>query len=132
MIRSPTLSPNERNTSPVFDYDEAFSRNIGWLTAAEQTLLRGKRVAIAGLGGVGGAHVLTLARLGIGAFNLADFDAFALPNFNRQAGAVVSTLGRAKTDVIAEMARRHQSWAGSEVLCVRRVGGQSGRVFRGC
>lgn len=93
------------SASPGFDYTEAFSRNIGWLSAAEQVTLHGKRVAVAGLGGVGGFHVLTLARLGIGAFNLADFDTFALANFNRQAGAVVSTLGRAKIDVIAEMAK---------------------------
>lgn len=92
-------------TSTAFDYSEAFSRNIGWITAPEQATLRGKRVAVAGLGGVGGSHVLTLARLGIGAFNLADFDSFALANFNRQVGAVVSTLGRAKIEVIAEMAK---------------------------
>ncbi len=88
-----------------FLYEEAFSRNIGWLTEAEQAALRGKRIAVAGLGGVGGIHVLTLARLGIGAFHIADFDTFALANFNRQAGAMVSTLGQAKIDVIAEMAR---------------------------
>ena len=40
-----------------FDYERAFSRNIGWTTSAEQAQLRGKRVAIAGLGGVGGEHV---------------------------------------------------------------------------
>jgi molybdopterin/thiamine biosynthesis adenylyltransferase len=43
--------------------------------------------------------------LGIGAFNVADFDTFALANFNRQAGAMVSTLGRPKAAVLAEMAR---------------------------
>jgi molybdopterin/thiamine biosynthesis adenylyltransferase len=88
-----------------FDYRNAFSRNIGWLTEAEQLALRTKRVAVAGLGGVGGAHVLTLARLGIGAFHLADFDTFALANFNRQAGAMVSTLDRPKLDVILDMAK---------------------------
>ena len=88
-----------------FAYDEAFSRNIGWVTAAEQRVLRGKRVAIAGLGGVGGAHLLTLARLGVGAFRIADFDAFDLVNFNRQSGALLSTLGRPKTDVLAEMVK---------------------------
>lgn len=88
-----------------FDYDEAFSRNIGWVTESEQDSLRGKRVAIAGLGGVGGIHLLTLARLGIGAFHIADFDTFDVVNFNRQAGATVSSLGRAKSDVLAEMAR---------------------------
>ena len=88
----------------AFDYDEAFSRNLGWITADEQRSLRGKRVAIAGLGGVGGSHVLTLARLGIGAFHIADFDTFALANFNRQAGATRATIDRPKLDVLAEMA----------------------------
>ena len=47
-----------------FDYATAFSRNLGWITADEQARLRKKRVAIAGLGGVGGFHLLALARLG--------------------------------------------------------------------
>jgi molybdopterin/thiamine biosynthesis adenylyltransferase len=62
-------------------------------------------VAIAGLGGVGGSHLLTLTRLGIGAFHVADFDNFELANFNRQAGAAVSTLGQPKAEVLARMAR---------------------------
>lgn len=88
-----------------FDYNQAFSRNVGWVTEAEQAALRGKRVAIAGLGGVGGVHLLTLARMGVGAFSIADFDSFDIVNFNRQAGAMVSTLGRPKAEVLAEMAR---------------------------
>lgn len=89
----------------AFSYSAAFSRNLGWTTEAEQSRLRAARVAVAGLGGVGGFHVLTLARLGIGGFNIADFDRFDVPNFNRQAGATVSTLGRPKIDVLAEQAR---------------------------
>jgi sulfur-carrier protein adenylyltransferase/sulfurtransferase len=88
-----------------FDYATAFSRNLGWLTAEEQARLRGKRIAIAGLGGVGGFHLLALARLGIGAFTLAEPDHFELVNFNRQAGAQLSTLGRAKLEVMAQLAR---------------------------
>ena len=88
-----------------FDYGQAFSRNIGWVTEAEQRRLQGARVAIAGLGGVGGFHLLTLVRLGIGAFNIADFDKFDVANFNRQVGAGLSTLGRSKVDVLVEMAR---------------------------
>ncbi|MEE4238940.1 MAG: ThiF family adenylyltransferase [Anderseniella sp.] len=89
----------------LFSYEQAFSRNIGWLTHREQELLRKKRVAIAGLGGVGGVHLLTLCRLGIGKFHLADFDSFDLANFNRQAGATVSTLGQSKLDVMIQQAR---------------------------
>ena len=87
-----------------FDYETAFDRNIGWVTREELALLRGKRVAIAGLGGVGGSHLLTLTRLGIGAFNLAELDTFELANFNRQAGATLRSVGRPKLDVLAELA----------------------------
>lgn len=90
--------------STPFDYWTAFSRNIGWVTETEQALLRAKRVAIAGLGGVGGSHLLTLTRLGIGNFNIADLDTFELANFNRQAGASLSHIGRPKVEVLAEMA----------------------------
>lgn len=89
----------------AFSYERAFARNIGWVTASEQQSLRTRRIAIAGLGGVGGSHLLTLTRLGIGAFNIADFDTFELENFNRQAGATVGTVQRAKADVLGEMAR---------------------------
>ena len=90
----------------LFRYDEAFARNVGWVTEAEQAALRGKRIAIAGVGGVGGVHLLSLARLGIGAFHVAEMDTFDLVNFNRQAGAMMSTLGRPKVDVMVEMARQ--------------------------
>ncbi len=88
----------------LFDYSRAYSRNIGWVTETEQQVLRSKRIAIGGMGGVGGSHLLTLTRLGIGNFHIADFDHFELPNFNRQAGANVSNLGRPKVDVMAEAA----------------------------
>lgn len=88
----------------LFDYDQAFSRNVGWVKPEEQPMLRRARVAIAGLGGVGGSHLLTLARLGVGAFHIADMDRFELVNFNRQAGASVQTLDRPKGEVLAEMA----------------------------
>ncbi|MEJ7806713.1 MAG: ThiF family adenylyltransferase, partial [Telluria sp.] len=88
-----------------FDYDQAFSRNIGWVTRDEQQLLRNKRVAIAGGGGVGGVHLLTLARLGVSKFHIADFDTFDVVNFNRQVGAGMSTLGEPKVEVMARMAR---------------------------
>lgn len=91
--------------SSTFSYDRAFARNVGWVTADEQRRLSRGRVAIAGLGGVGGSHLLTLTRLGIGAFHIADFDTFELANFNRQAGAAVSTIGRAKAEVLERMAR---------------------------
>lgn len=82
-----------------------FSRNIGILTEDEQKKLLGARVAVAGAGGVGGLHILTLARLGIGRFNIADPDTFEAVNINRQYGATQKTLGRNKAEVMAEMLR---------------------------
>ncbi len=93
------------NQPPPFDYRVAFSRNLGWVTAQEQDALRERRVAIAGLGGVGGYHAVALARLGVGRFTLAELDRFELQNFNRQAGATLASLGRPKLDVTAEMIR---------------------------
>ncbi len=88
-----------------FDYDRAFSRNLGLVQPEEQRRLRQSKVAIAGLGGVGGVHLTTLARTGIGNFHIADFDHFEVQNFNRQAGALMSTLGRSKTEVMEAMVR---------------------------
>lgn len=87
-----------------FDYATAFSRNLGWVTIDEQQKLKKARVAIAGMGGVGGVHLLTLARLGIGHFNIADFDIFEIQNFNRQAGADVTTIGKEKVQVMSQKA----------------------------
>src|SRR5579872_1360520 len=87
-----------------FNYEQAFRRNIGWITREELGVLRKKRVAIGGLGGCGGSYVTTLTRLGVGAFTIADFDRFELVNFNRQAGATVSTLGKPKVEVLRDMA----------------------------
>lgn len=88
-----------------FSYEAAFDRNIGWVTEAEQQRLRNKKIAIAGMGGVGGVHLLTLVRLGVGRFHIADFDRFDLANFNRQVGATIHTVGQPKVDVMARSAR---------------------------
>lgn len=89
-----------------WDYLEAFSRHDGLLSPAEQERLRSSHVAIVGMGGVGGIHLATLARLGIGRFTIADPDRFELVNMNRQYGARIDTLGRRKVDVMADEARR--------------------------
>ncbi len=86
-----------------FNYDQAFDRNLGWLTSEEQTKLRHSCVAIAGLGGAGGYQAQALARLGVGRFKLADLDTFELSNINRQIGATVDTLGHSKVSVIRDM-----------------------------
>ena len=85
--------------------EQEFSRNIGLVSESVQTKLLATRVAVAGVGGVGGIHLLTLARLGIGKFTIADMDTFERANISRQFGAAHSTLGRNKAEVMAEMLR---------------------------
>ena len=86
-----------------FDYNEAFSRTLGWISESEREILRSKRVAIAGLGGVEDLHFITLVRLGVTKFNVAELDQVELANFNRQICASVSTLGREKIEVMREL-----------------------------
>jgi molybdopterin/thiamine biosynthesis adenylyltransferase len=88
-----------------FNYAEAFARNLGWVTAAEQQQLRQKCIAIAGMGAVGSAHLITLVRLGIEKFHIADMDTYGLVNFNRQIGANMATIDQPKVEVMAAMAR---------------------------
>jgi molybdopterin/thiamine biosynthesis adenylyltransferase len=89
----------------IWTYDEAFQRNRGLVALGEQGRLRRATVAIAGLGGVGGSHALTLARMGVGGFHLADPDHFAVANFNRQACARISSLGENKAIEAARAVR---------------------------
>lgn len=96
----------QRFGKPSWSYQEAFSRNLGLISQQEQKRLRESHVAIVGMGGVGGVHLATLARLGIGKFTIADLDDFELANMNRQYGARIDTLGRRKVDVMAEEVRR--------------------------
>ncbi len=63
------------------------------------------RVAVFGLGGVGGYCVEALARSGIGALDLVDHDTVAESNLNRQILALRSTIGRYKAEVAAERVR---------------------------
>ncbi len=89
----------------MFNYEKAFSRNIGWVTKEEQQKLRDTKVAIGGLGGVGGDHTIVLTRLGIGNFHISDLDDYDVANFNRQAGANMNTLGQPKAAVMEDTIR---------------------------
>ncbi|MDB1123700.1 ThiF family adenylyltransferase [Vibrio algarum] len=86
-------------------YNLAVTRNLGLVSKEEQIILRGSRVAVAGCGGLGGRQLIDLVRMGVGSFNIADFDEFSIKNINRQVGATSSTADRPKADVMAEMAK---------------------------
>ena len=84
---------------------EAFSRTELILGAEAMDRLSRSRVAVFGLGGVGGYVVEALARSGVGALDLIDHDTISVSNLNRQLLAAHSTLGRYKAEVAAERVR---------------------------
>lgn len=83
--------------------DNEFSRNIGLLSEDEQKKLLSAQVSAVGAGGVGGLHILTLARLGVGKFHIADPDSFEAANVSRQYGASQQTYGKNKAETLAAM-----------------------------
>lgn len=84
---------------------DRFSRTRILLGAPALEKLARSRVAVFGVGGVGGYTVEALARSGIGSLDLIDNDTVSLTNINRQIIALQSTVGRLKTEVAAERAR---------------------------
>ncbi len=85
-------------------WQEAFIAHRGLFSSEEQERLRRATVAIPGLGGVGGTHLVSLIRSGVGRFKIADLDAFELRNISRQYGAKFTTLGQPKARTMAEEA----------------------------
>ncbi len=85
--------------------DEALSRTALLLGDEAVQRLGRARVAVFGIGGVGGYVAEALARSGIGTLDLFDNDRVSLSNINRQIVALHSTVGRYKTEVMAERIR---------------------------
>lgn len=85
--------------------DNRFSRTRRLLGDAAMERLAKCRVAVFGVGGVGGYVVEALARSGVGALDLCDKDAVDVTNLNRQIIALGSTVGRLKVEVAAERVR---------------------------
>ena len=90
----------------MFDYAEFTTRNIGFVTQAEQEKLRDATVFVCGTGGMGGACILGLVRAGVGKLIIADLDAFEVSNLNRQVFAFDHTIDRHKAEATAEIARQ--------------------------
>ena len=81
---------------------EEFSRTEQLIGTDGVERLAGMRVAVFGVGGVGGYAAEALARAGVGAIDLFDSDTVSLSNINRQIIALHSTVGRPKVDVMRE------------------------------
>jgi len=81
---------------------DPYSRTSLLLGAAGMEKLKNARVAVFGLGGVGGYVVEALARSGVGALDLIDHDTISLTNINRQILATRDTVGCSKAHTAAQ------------------------------
>lgn len=81
---------------------EEFARTRALIGEEKLNMLRNSRVIVFGLGGVGSYTAEMLARSGVGTIAVVDSDEVSLSNINRQLCALHSTVGNAKTAVIAE------------------------------
>lgn len=79
-----------------------YDRNKAALTESECAELAGKRITVVGCGGLGGAVIEALARIGVGHIRTIDGDVFEESNLNRQLLCTESSLGRDKAVVAAE------------------------------
>ncbi len=88
----------------VAGWEDTFrDRTVRLIGEEAAAVLRDSTVAVAGCGGVGGGAALTLARMGVEGFILADPCPFDAPDMNRQWGAFASTLGKNKALVYKDL-----------------------------
>ena len=82
---------------------DKFSRTEMLFGKEKMNILKNSRVAVFGIGGVGGHCALALCRSGVGELCLVDNDTVSVTNLNRQAVAFCSTIGKQKTEVMRQM-----------------------------
>lgn len=82
---------------------DQYKRNRGFIGSDEQKKLNEAKVAIAGTGGDGGRLAISLARMGVSNFHLADPEKFEIENLNRQEGSFQSTIGQNKAEVVKKL-----------------------------
>lgn len=99
------FATQQRGTKVVFDYNDFTNRNAGFVSATEQQTLRDATVFVCGTGGMGGAAIMALARMGVGHLIIADIDEFEISNLNRQVFGFVDTVGVHKADATATACR---------------------------
>ena len=84
------------------DFPNRYDRNKMALAPKECAALAGKRIVVVGCGGLGGAVIEALARIGVGHVRVIDGDVFEESNLNRQLLCTEAALGREKALVAAE------------------------------
>lgn len=86
-------------------YWEIISRQMSIVTKSQQTRFKEAKIAVVGCGGIGGAVIEMLARMGVGKLNIVDKDSFDMSNLNRQMMSSIDEIRNSKSEVTAEKIR---------------------------
>lgn len=87
------------------DYWKMIERQTGILDKNEQLKLKKSKITVIGCGGIGGATLEMLTRMGVGELRIVDKDVFEISNINRQLMSKINNIGRPKTEVTLEELR---------------------------
>ena len=109
-----------------------YARNIPALTKEECALLRQKRVAVIGCGGLGGHLIDQLARIGVGFIRAVDGDVFEASNLNRQLLSEVPLLGSSKAKAAADRIRRVNPGIEADAMEVFLTRDNAAQIITGC
>jgi len=112
--------------------DHRYIRNIPALSEEECALLRTKKIAVIGCGGLGGHMIELMARIGIGRIVAVDGDVFEESNLNRQLLSEVSLLGTSKAEAAADRVHRINPDVCVEVAPVFLDAENAADLLRGC
>lgn len=83
-------------------YWEIVSRQMSIVTKSQQEKLKNSKITVIGCGGIGGAAIEMLARMGVGHLQIVDKDSFDVSNINRQLMSSFYSVGKSKTQVTQE------------------------------
>ncbi|MGC9517587.1 MAG: HesA/MoeB/ThiF family protein [Methanomicrobiales archaeon] len=86
-------------------YWEIISRQMGILTKKDQLKLKKSNITVIGCGGIGGAAIEMLCRMGIGNLKIVDKDSFDVSNINRQIMSSFYTVGKSKIKVTEKVVK---------------------------
>ena len=112
--------------------ERRYERNIPALSDQECRLLRSKRVAVIGCGGIGGYLIELLARIGVGYIRAVDGDVFEESNFNRQLLSEQPLMGRPKARAAEARVQRINPRIEVEPVSAYLDSGNAKEIVSGC
>lgn len=112
--------------------DDRYSRNIPALSAQECALLRTKKIAVIGCGGLGGHIIELMTRIGIGAIRAVDGDVFDSSNLNRQLLSETALLGCSKAETAKQRVLRVNPQVEIEAVSAFLTEENAAELITGC